>query len=59
MTPALLARLTDAIPVLPLICAWCPGFSPTDPQQAGRSHGICPSCAATLLAELEAVEVNP
>lgn len=27
-------------------CAWCPGFSP----RAGESHGICPSCAAKLMA---------
>lgn len=36
------------------VCAWCPGFDPRDPAQAGRSHGLCPVCQARLLAELDA-----
>jgi hypothetical protein len=40
----------------PAICAWCPGFDHTDPANRGRSHGICPTCAAKLAADLLARE---
>lgn len=34
------------------ICAWCPDFNRADPKNAGADHGMCPSCAAKLRAEL-------
>ena len=39
---------------LVVVCAWCPDFDKTDPKNAGASHGICPTCAAKLLAQLDA-----
>ena len=54
-TPALVARLTDAQPVRP-ICAWCPTFDPTALENKGASHGMCPSCAARLQAEMDATD---
>jgi len=30
-------------------CAWCPDYDPTDPTNAGASHGICESCVAKAL----------
>lgn len=35
------------------ICAWCPGFDPTDPANAGKSHTICPECHARMNRELD------
>lgn len=46
--PVLLARLTDAQPVV-VVCAWCPGYDAS--QSSHVSHGICPACAAKLLAD--------
>jgi len=37
----------------PVVCAWCPDFDPTA-QAPGRSHGLCPTCAAKLAAALDA-----
>jgi hypothetical protein len=28
----------------PTICAYCPDFDPTAPQNRGASHGICARC---------------
>ena len=39
------------------ICAWCPDFDPKAPQQGGRSHGICRTCANRMIAE--AAERHP
>lgn len=35
------------------ICAWHPGFDPTDPANKGASHGICPACLAKVNADLD------
>jgi hypothetical protein len=51
--PNLLARLTDATP-LRVVCAWCPDFDANAPQEAGITHGMCPSCAAKADAEITA-----
>jgi len=61
-TASVVARLTDSkppslpIPALRVICAWCPGFTPTSADK-GASHGICPACAAKIAAELDAKAV--
>ena len=34
----------------PVLCAWCPGFDPKDPANAGVSHGMCPTCLERELA---------
>jgi DnaJ-class molecular chaperone len=44
--------MTVKLPILDgviLVCAWCPDFDPSAPQ-ANTSHGICPACAAKLIA---------
>jgi hypothetical protein len=51
-----LARLTDARP--PAICCWCPTFDPTALANRGASHTICPTCAARVHAELDALEAG-
>jgi hypothetical protein len=38
---------------IPTICAWCPDFDPKDEKNAGASHGLCPTCAARVNAELD------
>jgi hypothetical protein len=40
---------------LRVVCAWHEDLS--DPSNQGISHGICPTCAAKLHAELDAADV--
>jgi len=40
------------------ICAWCPDFDPTHPDNRGASHVMCPTCAAKMNAELDRREVE-
>lgn len=40
----------------PLVCAWCPDFVPSSVNNAGVSHGICPSCAAKMNAAIDVME---
>jgi len=56
MTPELLARLMDGQP--PAVCAWCPTFDPTAPENRGVSHTICPDCQKRVHAELDALEAT-
>ncbi len=37
-----------------LLCPWCADFDRRDPANAGADHGMCPSSASKLRAELEA-----
>lgn len=41
------------------ICAWCPGFNPRDPENRGKSHGICASCQAKIDAQMDAHVAEP
>jgi hypothetical protein len=41
------------VPLIRVICAWCPGFNPKDASNRGASHGICSSCAAKIKKEME------
>jgi len=53
-------RLIERPAPPPTVCAWCPGFNPRDPANRGKSHGICPACAARLEQQAEArAEVCP
>ncbi len=36
------------------ICAWCPTYDRTNPENKHASHGICATCEAKLLVELQA-----
>lgn len=51
LRPEVVAYASMAIVPAPpaVICAWCPDFNPAT-QPPGLSHGICPTCAAQLLA---------
>lgn len=53
---AAIARKTDSAPPR-IVCAWCPDFDPRA-QPADVSHGMCPTCAAQLNAELDRLEAS-
>lgn len=40
------------------ICAWCPDFDPSDPRNAGASHGLCLPCRLRMNAECDRVEAE-
>ena len=39
-----------------VICAWCPTFDPQSEANRGASHGMCPTCFARMMHELDAKE---
>ena len=48
----LVQRLTDTAPAtLVVVCAWCPGFVPSDKPAAGTTHGICQACSDLMIFE--------
>lgn len=48
MTPVLLARLTDSVP-LKVVCGWCQSLMRDGALPV--SHGMCPACIVRMEAE--------
>jgi len=53
LKPAADRRIFEAVKprTLVRICAWCPDFDPSDPKNAGATHGMCDACQAAWWME--------